>query len=140
MFGMGKLVLILILAFPVVEVLLLIKMGEAFGFWNTVAALILTGVAGSLLARFEGFRSLANIQKALERGEVPAEHALDALLIFAAGIFLVIPGFLSDVFALVLLVPFTRYIFKRALRLWFDRAIRRGRQSGGTFHFRTLIR
>jgi UPF0716 protein FxsA len=110
-------------------------MGAMFGFWKTFGFLVLTGVAGSVLARLEGFRALSNIEAALARGEMPGEAMLDAALIFVAGILLAIPGFLTDVFALILIVPFTRYWFKRWLWSRLDRMMRTAQYSRSEHRF-----
>jgi UPF0716 protein FxsA len=69
---------------------------------------------------------LHQIRQNLSQGIVPAEEMLDSVLIFAGGILFVIPGVITDVAALVLLIPFTRTIFKRWLRGRFDRMVERG--------------
>lgn len=120
---MSKWILLLIL-FPFLEILILIKMGEALGFWTTV--LIVFGIAffGGFLSRLEGVRAWSNFHRALQKGKMPGEHMIDAFLIFVAGILLIIPGFLSDIAGILLLIPWTRFIFKRWLRKKFDRIIR----------------
>lgn len=116
--------LYLLVALPFLEILILIKLGETIGFWKTVLLVIGVGVVGSLVARLEGMRAWIYFHKALNRGEIPAEHAVDALLIFAAGLLLVFPGFLSDIAGIILLVPWTRFFVKRWLRRRFERYIR----------------
>ena len=136
MFG----IFLIIALIPIVEVMVLIRMGQAIGFWNTVLTLILIGVVGSFVARVEGLRAVVNIQRALERGEPPAWPMIDGLLVFLAGVFLVIPGFLSDVVALALLLPPTRQLIKAWIRSRIERALRRSRETGGGFEYRFLIR
>lgn len=130
----------LLIGIPFLEIVVLIKLGQVLGLWNTLLLLILIGFLGTILARLEGLRALINLQVALERGEMPGEAMVDGFLIFVAGIFLVFPGFLSDVVALGLLIPWTRYLFKRWLRKKFDEALRRSRAEGEEFHYRFLIR
>jgi UPF0716 protein FxsA len=81
---------------------------------------------GLVLARFEGLRTLQQIRQNLSQGIVPAEEMVDGVLIFVGGIFLIIPGVLTDLFALVLLIPYSRTRFKRWLRRRFDRMIAAG--------------
>ncbi len=125
----GKL-LILFISVPLLEVLILVKMGETFGFWPTVMLVIVTGFFGALLARIEGFRTWQNIQKELRAGQVPAEKMIDALLLFMAGLLLITPGVLTDIAGFLLLIPPTRYVFKQWLRRKFD-DFRRSSQGGG---------
>ncbi len=76
---------------------------------------------GVLLARRQGLRTLQQIQLSLSQGQIPAEELIDGVLILFGGILFVTPGVLTDLFALVLLFPFTRTYFKRWLRRRFDR-------------------
>lgn len=105
---------------PFVEIYLLIKIGSYLGAFNTVVIVILTAFLGALLARYQGFQTMLRVRESLERGEMPAEHLLDALLILLAGIVLLTPGFLTDLAGLMILVPATRLRFKRWLRKKFD--------------------
>jgi UPF0716 protein FxsA len=119
-------VLLLFAIVPVVELLILIKIGSQIGVFNTVALVIVTALLGVMLVRLEGLRTLRQIQLSLSQGQIPAEELLDGVLIFVGGILLLTPGVLTDLFALVLLVPFTRMHFKRWLRRRFDRMMESG--------------
>ena len=99
---------------------------DYLGAFPTVALVVLTALLGLVLARFEGLRTLQQIRHSLAQGIVPAEEMVDGVLIFIGGILLIIPGVLTDLFALVLLIPYTRTIFKRWLRHRFDRMIATG--------------
>lgn len=131
--------LLLLALLPILEVMVLIKMGQAFGFWQTILMLIGVGFLGSVLMRLEGLRVLFNIQTALNSGEMPAEPMIDGLFIFLAGILLVVPGLLSDIAALALLLPPTRFLLKTWMKSRIDRAFSTARTQGQTFHYRFLI-
>ena len=105
---------------PFIEIYLLIKLGSYLGAFNTVIIVILTAFFGALLARYQGFQTMLRVRESLERGEMPAEELMDALLILLAGIVLLTPGFLTDLAGLVILIPSTRLMFKRWLRKKFD--------------------
>ena len=105
---------------PVLEIYLLIKLGTFLGAMNTVIIVILTGIIGAYLAKLEGLHTMTKVREALNRGEMPAEGMLDALLILVAGIVLLTPGFLTDISGLLMLIPQTRMLFKRWLRKKFD--------------------
>jgi UPF0716 protein FxsA len=111
---------------PVLELYVLIGIGGRIGALNTVLLVIGTALLGALLVRREGIRTFRQITESLSRGLVPAEEMIDGLLIFVAGILLLTPGVVTDIFALGLLVPFTRRVFKRWLRRRFDRMITSG--------------
>jgi UPF0716 protein FxsA len=122
---MGRFFLLLI-GLPLLELYILIKIGSYLGAFQTLALVIFSALLGLLLARIEGLRTLHQIRQSLAQGIVPAEEMLDSVLIFAGGVLFVIPGVLTDIVALVLLIPFTRTIFKRWLRRCFDRAVASG--------------
>ena len=114
---------------PFIEIYLLIKIGAQIGAFNTILIVILTGLVGASLARLEGIRTMTKVRESLNRGELPAEEMLDAMLIFVAGIVLLTPGFLTDIAGLAILVPNVRDWFKRWLRKKFDEWLE---ASGGT--------
>lgn len=117
---------LLLIGLPLLELYILIKIGSYLGAFQTLALVIFSALLGLLLARIEGLRTLDQIRQSLAQGIVPAEEMLDSVLIFAGGVLFVIPGVLTDIAALVLLIPFTRTIFKRWLRRRFDRAVASG--------------
>jgi len=119
-------VALLFIGLPLLELYILIKIGSYLGAFLTIALIIFTGIVGLLLARLEGLRTLRQIRQNLSQGIVPAEEMVDSVLIFVGGLLFVIPGVITDIAALVLLIPFTRTIFKRWLRRRFDRAVERG--------------
>jgi UPF0716 protein FxsA len=122
---MGRFLLLIVLV-PLLELYILIKIGGYLGAFQTIALVVLTALLGLVLARFEGLRTLQQIRQNLSQGIVPAEEMVDGVLIFVGGIFLIIPGVLTDLFALVLLIPYSRTRFKRWLRRRFDRMIAAG--------------
>jgi UPF0716 protein FxsA len=105
---------------PFLEIYLLIKIGSYIGAFNTLIVVILTGFLGALLARYQGLQAMLRVRESLAHGEMPAEHLLDALLILLAGIVLMTPGFLTDLAGFLILIPTTRFHFKRWLRKKFD--------------------
>jgi len=121
----GRLILLFTIV-PLAELYILIKIGSHIGGFNTILLVLMTTVLGALLARLQGLRTLRQIQLSLSQGQIPAEELIDGVLILFGGILLVIPGVLTDLFALVLLLPFTRTYFKRWLRRRFDRMMASG--------------
>ncbi len=108
---------------PFCEIYLLIKIGNYLGAFNTILIVIVTGFLGAYLAKLQGIKTMMRVRESLNRGELPAEEMLDALLIFVAGIVLLTPGFITDVAGIGILVPNTRSWFKRWLRKKFDQWI-----------------
>ena len=112
----------LILAFivvPIAELALLLYVGDYLGPANTILLVIVTGVAGASLARWQGFIVMSRIHSDLAEGRIPAPRLLDGLMILVAGLLLVTPGLMTDTIGFLLLVPPVR----REIRVWCRRAI-----------------
>lgn len=103
---------------PLCELILLLYVGSKIGFWGTVAIVLLTGIVGAALARWQGVRALLRVQRRLGRGQMPADELFDGVLILFAGLLLVTPGILSDALGFLLLLPPMRSLVKRVLRGW----------------------
>lgn len=121
--------LALFVLLPLVELAILIQVGEWIGLLWTLALVVGTGFLGATLARRQGFRAWLAIQAELREGRMPAKELLDGLLILIGGIVLLTPGILTDLAGFALLLPTTRNAFKRGLRRRLERAIQRGDAS-----------
>jgi UPF0716 protein FxsA len=111
---LGPLILLFITV-PLIELWLLIWVGGQLGLMTTVALVIVTGILGATLARFEGLATLRRFQSRLAAGQLPHEDILDGLLILMAGAVLLTPGLLTDTVGFLLLVPPVRGVVRRAL-------------------------
>jgi UPF0716 protein FxsA len=94
---------------PVVEIYVLIQIGQVIGAWWTVLLLIADGFLGSWLMKREGGRAWAALREALGSGRVPGRELADGALILVGGTLLMTPGFVSDVAGLFLVLPVTRW-------------------------------
>ena len=106
---------LLFVVVPVVEIYLLIQVGQVIGPWWTVLLLIASGVAGSYLVKREGGRAWRALQQALAEHRMPAKELADGALILIGGTLLLTPGFLSDLVGAFLILPFTRPVARRLL-------------------------
>ena len=122
---MGRL-LILFIVVPVLELLLLIEIGQRVGTLATVALVMGTGILGASLARQQGISTLARVRKDLDEGRVPAEPIVDGVLILLAAAVLITPGVLTDLVGFLCLVPAFRRVVKRFLKRRFERAMQDG--------------
>ncbi|MFW5803327.1 MAG: FxsA family protein [Verrucomicrobiota bacterium] len=113
--GMMFWLFILFIGLPWIELWLLLRIGAVVGAGPTIGLIILTGVIGASLTRLEGARALGKIRNSTARGEVPGTAIVDAMLIFAAGLVLITPGFLTDVTGFLLLIPQTRALIRALL-------------------------
>ncbi len=105
---------------PALELFLLIKLGSALGVWTTLGLVIITGFAGAALARVQGLKTMLRIRDTVQQGIAPTEELIGAVLIFTAGAVLLTPGFLTDIFGLLLLYPPTRNFFIQYARRRFE--------------------
>jgi len=107
--------LILLIALPVLEIATFIEVGGAIGVWPTIGLVILAFFVGSALIRARGQATLARVEASLARHESPMPEVLNGMAVMLAGVLFVIPGFVTDAIALVLLVPALRALLARAL-------------------------
>lgn len=111
---------------PMIELAVIIEVGQRVGTLNTIALLILSGIVGSVLAKQQGFRAWQTLQQDLAAGRVPEYGVLDALLILFGGALLLAPGFITDIIGFLCLIPITRNWFKQFLRSRLEKWIENG--------------
>jgi UPF0716 protein FxsA len=109
--------LFLFLLFPFIELALLIQVGSAIGALPTLLLVLGSVVLGSILLRVAGVATAWRAREKLSRGELPEQEVLEGLLIAVGGGLLLLPGFISDIFGLLCLIPFTRRLLVNKVRL-----------------------
>ncbi len=109
-----RILLILFLTIPLLEIYLLIKVGGIIGALPTVFLVVFTAVVGALLLRMQGFATMRRVQATLARGELPAIEMLEGLVLLISGALLLTPGFFTDIVGFLCLIPSLR----RRLILW----------------------
>ncbi len=114
------------IAIPAFEIWLFIELGQIIGGWMTVLLILLTGFIGAFLAKREFKRVFAYAKHELSSGHIPTESILDGICIFAGGLLLLTPGFITDTIGFALLLPWTRSVCK----MWLLRFIRRKIDTG----------
>ncbi|MDL4822020.1 FxsA family protein [Actinomadura opuntiae] len=119
--------LALVLAFlltPVLEIYLLVQVGEAIGAWPTIGLLAAETLLGGWIVRREGRRAWHSLQETVRRGVAPDRELGDAALVMAGGVLLLIPGLITDVVGLVFVLPFTRPLVRRLASRYTARRMR----------------
>lgn len=116
---LGYLILLFTLI-PIIELALLIKVGQYIGVGYTIGIVVITGVAGAYLAKLQGLLTINRIQSDINQGLMPADNLFDGFLILCSGILLITPGLLTDLVGFLGLIPFTRNLFK----LWLKQRIK----------------
>lgn len=102
--------LFMLLLLPVLELALLIQVGSAIGVLPTLGLIILSTVLGILLLRVAGLATAWRARERLARGELPEREMFDGLLLALGGLLLLLPGFISDLFGLLCVLPFSRHL------------------------------
>lgn len=112
---MAWIVLLCIIVLPVAEIAVFLEVVDAFGLLAAVAGAIIAGLAGIALWRYQGLQTVLRARQAINRGEMPVAAVLDGVWLMLAGLLLILPGFLSDVAALTLLLPPVRTLLAALL-------------------------
>ncbi len=105
---MFRILLILFLTVPLVEIAILIKIGKVIGAGYTIALVIGTAILGAALLRTQGISTLAKVQKNINRGQLPAIELIEGLILLISGVLLLTPGFFTDMLGFLALVPILR--------------------------------
>lgn len=120
-----RFLLLLLIIIPAAEIALLLFSGKVLGVWTTFGMIILTGILGAYLAKKQGLETIRRAQTELQYGRVPGGTLLDGICILVGGLLLLLPGFITDIFGLILLAPPTRTVLKgfivKFLKRWLDR-------------------
>ena len=122
---MARLLLLFIIV-PIIELGLLLQIGERIGTPATLALIVGTGALGAYLARRQGLDVLRQAQSEMAGGRLPAGQLVEGLLIFVAGAVLMTPGVLTDAFGFFCLIPAGRRLLKTYLARRFERAVHNG--------------
>jgi UPF0716 protein FxsA len=122
-------IIILLILIPVVETTLLLLIGfYTQSVLIPLAIILLSGLVGSWFSRRQGFSVYRRIETELAAGRMPTDAMIDGVLIFLAGILLVMPGVLTDILGATMLIPPLRAMYRRKINTWVRR----------TFHIKTV--
>ena len=108
------LLVVLFIALPIVELAVIIQVGQAIGVLNTIAVLLLVSAIGAWLVKREGMAVWGRFQRQVQSGVVPSREMADGVLILVAGALLLSPGFVTDIFGILLLLPPVRAAVRSA--------------------------
>lgn len=123
---MGKYVLLL-LALPVAELFVLVRLADAIGGLRVFLLVLVSGLIGLQIARQAGLHVIAQTQKAFATGSSPSDSVLNGALLLLAAVLLIIPGVITDVLAIMLLIPWSRRLIGEALFAQVRRAVAEGK-------------
>lgn len=112
-----------LLVVPIVEIFVIIQIGQVIGGWPTVALLIVESALGAWIIKREGRRAWNALRTALDTGKMPGRELADGALVLIGGTLLLTPGFVTDIFGFFFVLPFTRPLARRAMTTFFGRRL-----------------
>jgi len=121
-------VILFIITLPLIEIYLMIKIGNLIGAANTIFLIFFTAITGVYFARLEGLNTMKSGFNQLIKNEVPIYEIISGAALAFAALLLIIPGFLTDLVGFFLIIPITRKIFIKILSSKFNK-----KKFGGDF-------
>jgi UPF0716 protein FxsA len=112
---MLPLLVVLFITVPILELFVILQIGQEIGPWWTIGLLIAASILGSMLMRTQGRAVWRRFNEAMQAGRPPAREVLDGVLIIFGGALLLTPGFVTDIVGLTFLLPPTRAVLRRLL-------------------------
>ena len=112
---MPALLLLALIVVPIVELYVIVQVGQGIGVLPTLALLVVMSLLGGYLLRREGTRTWRALREALQAGRLPAREVADGALVILGGALLLTPGFATDLFGLLCILPPTRAVLRRVL-------------------------
>ena len=120
---MAPLLVLALVVVPLVEVYVLVQVGQSIGALPTIALLVVMSLLGAWLLKREGRRTWTAFRAALTTGRVPAKEVADGGLVIFGGALLLTPGFATDLFGLLCVLPGSRAVLRRVLTGWVTRRL-----------------
>ena len=108
--------LLIIIGLPILEILLMIKIGQQIGAFNTILIIFVTAIVGIYHAKIQGINTIKSGMTNLYQNKIPVYEIISGASIAVAAILLILPGFISDTIGFLLIIPFTR---KLIINFWF---------------------
>ena len=108
-------VILFIIGIPLIEIYLMIKVGSLIGAFNTIFLIFFTAITGIYFARLEGLNAIRSGFNQLVKNEIPIYEIISGATLAFAALLLIIPGFLTDIIGLLLIIPITRKFFIRSI-------------------------
>ena len=102
---------LIFVAMTILEIVVLMAVGDVIGKWETVILIIVTALIGSTLLKQQGWSTMAKAQQSIAEGKTPALEMLEGVVILVSGVLLITPGFITDSLGLLGLMPWTRRYF-----------------------------
>lgn len=123
---MLRVLLLLFIVVPALEIVTIIQVGKVIGAWPTFVSIVALSLLGAYLVKKQGMRVWKQIREETSMGMIPGDSLLDGACVLVGGTLLMTPGFITDALGLLLLLPFLRGFFKGLLKMWLFKIVSRG--------------
>lgn len=124
---MFRVLFIFFIIIPIIEIAVLMQVGSLLGLWPTMAIVIITAWLGAKNVRQQGLATMQSVQTKMAQGQMPSDEIVAGLMLLIAGVLLVTPGFVTDIFGLSLLIPQVRLALIKTVQ----KHLVTGKLSGG---------
>jgi UPF0716 protein FxsA len=128
---MFRLFFALFIIIPIIEITVLMQVGELIGVWPTIVIVVISAWLGAKYVRLQGLATMQSVQSKMAQGEMPSSEIVTGLVLLVAGVLLVTPGFVTDIFGLLLLIPSVRQLLATTVQKYIKTA------QGGSFSAHT---
>lgn len=122
-----KKILFGLLALVFAEIAVFIVIGNAIGVFYTLLLIIFTSIAGLLIAKKRGTKSIQDIQKSMQQGQPPAVPVIETFMIFVGGVLLAVPGFITDILGILFVSGITRNLFKPVIFYYLRKKLKKAK-------------
>jgi len=109
-------VILSIILIPIIEIYLFIKIGSQIGAFNTISLIFITAIIGVYYAKYEGLNTLKSAFSQIVKNELPIYEIISGAALAFASILMILPGFLTDLFGLILIFPLTRKLLFKNIK------------------------
>ena len=123
---MPRILFVFLLSFPIIELVLIIHVGKIIGALATIFLLVLSAIIGVALVRHAGIRTFVAVRQRVSQGEPPGQELLDGALLLLVGVLFLLPGFTTDILALLLIFPGSRFLFRWGIMAMLARIAKAG--------------
>ncbi|MFF2755178.1 FxsA family protein [Psychrobacillus sp. NPDC058041] len=121
-----KWIISLFIVVPVIELYILLLSGKTIGIGPTFLLILASGIIGAYLVKRQGLKAFREVSESIKNHQAPGEAAINGICVFIGSVFVIFPGFLSDIIGLLLLFGPTRNLFKPFIYKWIRKKMKKG--------------
>lgn len=119
--------LITFIIVPIIEIALFIWTGGQLGIWAVIVLILLTGILGTIIVRYEGIQTMRRAQTSIQGGDIPKDEILEGICLLIGSVLLITPGFFTDIVGFFVVFPLTRKLFTRLIKKVIAKKIAKGK-------------